>query len=419
MNKESTLTEFVQFAIVELVWGGIGEEDEIVVFATDNAGVRRNLTLLMERLKKLEVSNKNIRVVDIKQGRTQEEISFNFRVISSEIVRILKGERELYLDITHSFRSIPFLSLAGLVYATALSKNSGEKITVLYGAIEALGNIKEVRNMPEKKRKAPIFDLTKYVEYIEWSLAVNEFVRFGYSPSFEKLVSCESEENLVEAFGSVKLLEEAIFYSRCEVIKKIDIEQIRNGIRDLANRFRDINEVWNEFDRKVQSFELDANKRFLAAATWCLEHNLIQQGVTILQEGIISFIISMIQLDDKDRNLRNNISYMLHILGLEERKRRRVWQNLEEDKRNMIEAVISRLYKLNWLESDSYKDGIEAFLSCRKCKLGELAKSYRSLTDIRNDLNHCGVRKNPKPKSVKELRERFKESLNDIEKIIA
>lgn len=142
---------------------------------------------------------------------------------------------------------------------------------------------------------------------------------------------------------------------------------------------------------ELKTYTDDEHKNMLKVVKWCCEHNLIQQGITILEEGIVTFLCEKYGLDpnniDIDRKIINQASNIrVNKKPFEE------WQ--KESKAN--EQLIRRLL------DDEYFSKAATFLD--------------SMVNTRNDINHAGWRKSPfKPKVIEKNLCKF---LKEAEKLI-
>ena len=243
--------------------------------------------------------------------------------------------------ITHSFRSIPMLAVVVLNYAKALKqiKISG----IYYGAFEALGPISKVKEMEPEERIAPILDLTPLDALMEWSFAIDRYIGTGDARPVSSLTISSANE----------------------ILKETNLPLFRR-LKSQVARFRG--------DDVLDGVE---------AAKWCLEHNLVQQAYTILEETIISYMVKSIGRDIHDRTNREIATQSLRILR--ENMPFERWQPPASEKRDLTEAFCRCLMK---------NPGIR--------------KQMDALTQYRNDLNHAGYTKSPiKP-------ERFSKKLREI-----
>lgn len=124
--------------------------DEVVLFTTEGAA-RTNYASVAGRLP-------GCRKVDIPDGKSEQELWEIFRIVCNEV----RPEDEILFDITHGFRSLPFVSFLTMAY---LKETKGVRIgKVVYGAYEARDD-----------GGTPIFDLTGFISILDWFTAVRSF----------------------------------------------------------------------------------------------------------------------------------------------------------------------------------------------------------------------------------------------------
>jgi len=124
--------------------------DEIILFTTEGAS-QTNYPSVAGRLP-------GCRKVDIPDGKSEQELWEIFRIVCGEVH---PGD-EILFDITHGFRSLPFISFLTMAY---LKETKGVTIRkVVYGAYEA-----------RDEGGTPIFDLTTFVTILDWFAAVRSF----------------------------------------------------------------------------------------------------------------------------------------------------------------------------------------------------------------------------------------------------
>ena len=174
VEKEQWETKYIQEALLKLICKDWTRDDTAVIFMTEKAKKVNwyNQEDEGRRLKTiLDDFNIGVKEVLIPEGKTEDEIWEIFDIIINEI----EDGDEIIFDITHSFRSLPMLALVILNYIEVL-KNI-ELLGIYYGAYEA----KDSNNI------APIFDLTPLNEILEWSQAVNVFLKYGISGPFRDI----------------------------------------------------------------------------------------------------------------------------------------------------------------------------------------------------------------------------------------
>jgi hypothetical protein len=108
----------------------------------------------------------------------------------------------------------------------------------------------------------------------------------------------------------------------------------------------------------------------IQAAKWCLEHNLIQQGYTILQEFMISYCIIQIGKDYTDKNLRQLASQAMNIH----------FKQYPPD---------------SWFDpAKKHPELTLQFIEFFKTQDDLLFKLFDDISQLRNDLNHAGFNHN-------------------------
>jgi len=320
---------------------------------------------------KKEKLNFTIERVEIKDGGNEDEIWEIFQ----DVFNCLQEGDEVIFDITHSFRSIPMLAIVVLNYAKVLKKIKLRGI--YYGAYEA-----RVDNV------APILDLTAFDELLVWSQAIDRFLDAGDAGllaklavknvnDFKKIIrrSDKAEDTIKKIAEELSAFTDII--STCRGLKisskAKEIKYYLKHFEDIKNiRIKPFQPLIASIDKQMEPFGKNAILDGIQAAKWCLEHNLIQQGFTILQEIIISYFILKKgeSIDSKLHRMIASKAINIMFYAIEEQK----W-----DPKTKKYAELTRKY-------------------CDLCKSEkELVEKYAALSDFRNDLNHAGHRDNPKP----------------------
>jgi CRISPR-associated Csx2 family protein len=379
---------FVQEAAIEHFCEDWTQEDRIRIFTTDKAhsvnwvdngheDFTTKKKLAVEGLgKRLDRMNliPSVRPIWIPDGRSQSEIWKIFQIIFDELKQ---GDRVVF-DITHALRSIPLLVMVILNYAKVVRGVRPERIC--YGAFEVLGEIREVKEMPLELRNAPMFDLTPFDTLLDWTQAIDLFLTAGDASRATQLAEREVRQIKKELRRpdpgadflkrvALKLQDFSLNLSTCRgsnlsadaaalkgLLEDSTIPDHLPGFTPLLERLRD------ELDR----FSGQTLKDGLAAAQWCLDHNLIQQGFTILQEALVTHVTEKLGLDQLNHRDRDLVSQFVRLL-------RRI------EKRD-----------------DGQMPRTEALEACLRLLGGprEFAGAFDDLTGLRNDLNHAGWRTN-------------------------
>lgn len=135
--------------------------ERVSVLATAEAATKHE-DALRSGLSDLGVSL-DVRIIPT--GRSEEELRTQFRVFRDTLAD--GPERPLVIDITLGFRAQPFFAAAGLATLSAAGKLPSD-VRILYGAYEA-----------REDNTAPIWDLTPFLDMVEFAFSASTFRRTG------------------------------------------------------------------------------------------------------------------------------------------------------------------------------------------------------------------------------------------------
>ncbi|MFY9177648.1 MAG: CRISPR-associated protein Csx20 [Caldicoprobacterales bacterium] len=316
----------------------------------------------------------------------------------------LNDDDEIILDITHSFRYIPMLTFIVINYARIVKKC--RLSAVHYGAFEVLGNYNDVKEIPIEKRNAPIFDLTSFVDLFDWTMGIDRYLATGNASVIEKLTKKETKKinrsikkrvtkagkeadpailfkdpkALNSLAGSMKNFNDVVLTCRGQDITKAvsvlkkDISEVVDGA--ASDKIKPLSPIIGMLKERFDRFSHDNDKvNIIETAKWCLDNGMYQQGLTILQEGLISYLCNKFDIDVLKEGERNNIITYSYMIFKE------------------------------YIDADCFK------IDMKREKANQLFKLIYSMTEPRNDINHAGWRKGPARPS------KFPDALRDNIKI--
>ncbi len=157
-------TKYVAHAIAKL-W----EVNEVVVLATDKAWQAHG-----EELKQALRKQSKVKTINIPEGKTEKELWKQLKVLL-DVLTVVKGT-ELFLDITHGFRSQPFFAAGALGLLRMAGALDGVQVSVLYG-----------RYLKEESERSPIWDLTPMMELLDWAHGAAVLSATGQGGAFVKI----------------------------------------------------------------------------------------------------------------------------------------------------------------------------------------------------------------------------------------
>jgi CRISPR-associated Csx2 family protein len=373
-------TPFVQLALTHIF-----KPDEVVVFLTPQAesmnwlgekrpdkrtGKEYPETGLME-LSQNHFPEVSFVPVQIPNEQTEEDI---WKIFEKFQEHLDDGESIIF-DVTHSFRSIPIMSLACLHYVRSFRNVNLQGI--YYGNWEAKENRED-----DLSPRAPVINLTPFVDLMDWSMAVSEFISYGQSGLLKKLIDSGSDSFDAKRKGQLRSLAAALDKTSKSIVgcrgRDIFSGEIWKDITRLTEKLRKskdqtipaVTPLLDLIDQKINSLiveEIHASqevKNGLGVVRWCLEHNHIQQAYAILQETLITHLCDLGGIDPSNRDMRQLAAQCVKVREEEDRNN---WHKPAKDNLEKVDEILD-------------KAGDNFF------------KLYKNLSDLRNDVMHCRLK---------------------------
>lgn len=381
-DETKICTKYTQIAILQK---HNNEVDDIFVFLTKDAKEKNWIGdgNLYDQLLKLGIPNEKIHPIDIPNGFDNSQLNEIFEIIVGKVTENAK----LIIDVTHSFRSLPITFSSVLNY---LKKVKNVQINhIYYGAFEVLGNPRDVDNSPLENRIAPMLDITYLSAIQDWSFAIDNFLKFGNITELKSLSKQAINPILRETAGKdetartinyiISSLDELLSYIYACRSKDLllffnkDKGKIRHLIDNLEKitisnyLLPQLNEPFSKIKNKITSI-YDENPIIstIKIVEWCIDFNWIQQGYTLLQENLITYLLSLLNEDYNRIENRKALSSAINIIY--KSSPQETW----EGDINKIKFYIDQ------------KEIFEKFIN-----------DFVTLSDKRNDINHSGYRENP------------------------
>ncbi len=399
---------FVQEACIARWCTQWGADDRIFICVTDESeknnwhdnGHKVQLQGLETRLQLLCLAAPVEKVL-IPVGKKEEEIWDIFERVFS----LLDEGDNLYLDITHAFRSLPMLAMVILSYAKVMRNITVRAIS--YGAMEALGNLKKVENMRIEDRNVPVFDLLPFDRLQDWTTAIDRFSKTGdgkliqhlakqdITPILKQTKGQDRDAAALRAFG--KCLAE--FSGVVTTCRGLELSAKGNALRlsllELGGQkmIKPLHPLLEKIEPAFSVFQGEEITDGIAAAQWCEEHKLYQQSYTILLETMITFVVNKaLGKDGRNKDDRTLVNQCTAIIV--DDKPESEWLPPASNDKSITQQMIA------WLRPQQ-----------------DLLQGLRTLSDIRNDLNHAG--QNDKPRKMEAVQRNLSCHLEEMKKIVA
>lgn len=287
--------------------------------------------LTSAKLKKLEqaidreLGLTGSRCLLIKYGLNTEELMYNFDVFM-DIAELLQDGDEIYLDITHSFRSLSLFQYVMIDYIENLADKRIVIKKVFYGMLECAR---------EMEGKAPVVDLKMIYDMTRWIKAIHELDSYGNGYLVAELLE-EQDKNLAKKMRGFSDLINLNYLSGIRNQQDQLIRALPEQMPGPAARVvRYIKEYLMRFSRIREDslFQLEM-------ARWYFENKRYATGYIVMAESILTRVCELLgwkwdekvnreeakkvlsasrsdlarQLNDKYRNIariRNNIAHAL------------------------------------------------------------------------------------------------------------
>ena len=319
--------------------------EQITVFTTPL--IQRDEKGYLQYLR--EEFDSRLQIEHIPNGNSEIELWEIFQICADAVD---EGD-EIILDITHAFRSLPLLIF---VVAAYLQQVKSVKLKhIIYGAFEA---------RDPDKNQTPIFDLTPFVQLLNW---INAFAIFQNSGDAREIAKLNVPNNIEHALTSVStaLLTNRTLEAQAAISRfvHLDLNHSQNLLRQPVP-FRMLAEGLKDSYRNMGVYQPQDNpKQSLKAqygqTKWYIENQHYLQAITLMREWLVSW--ESIQLRPED------------------------W--LSQESRSIAEETLNERVK--------HQDSQPAKESASIAPHLISTKLWQQCRDLRNDFAHCGMRKDP------------------------
>ena len=181
--------------------GEINPEDEDYIDELENTIIKatKESNISDINIEKFnEKFNGKVEAIVTKFGINEIEIFENFNLIM-KIGEILNDGDEVYIDITHSFRSNAMWMFLIMNYVTDVLDKKIEIKKITYGMFEAGREIPRENNRP--KKRAPIIDLKVFYDLMKWIKGANEFKNYGNSYALLEMIDDNEVNKKIKTFS--------------------------------------------------------------------------------------------------------------------------------------------------------------------------------------------------------------------------
>lgn len=359
------------------------EIDRLIVFLTEESRNAKRPTDELTYFQQLEKLHSEKRLVTpeeiiIKSGKSEQELWEIFETIASNLH---KGD-ELIFDITHAFRSIPILSL--LVIAFLRETKEIKLKAIVYGAFEA----------KDENGNAPVFNLTPFVDLLDWLSATKQFKTTGNANLLVELLEKNNDRNLARTIKdlseSLRLLRPVFVMEKSQRLSgflKNETAKSFVKAKPVLQLFESIQESYSEFDLSEPKEEKNKEKfiqNLFKLAKWYYKKGQYVQSIATVRELIPTLVCYKMYFD-----------FFRY-----------------EDNRKIAEAY------LNQRDDKAPKDTETIKYDWDETRLPiKLKEFWQEVTNVRNDVLHVGF--NESPRKIDNIIKKNKEFIEQLEPIVS
>ena len=257
-----------------------------------------------------------------KYGMNELEIFENFNLII-KLQDELKDGDEVYLDITHSFRSNAFWMFLVMNYLTDVEDKNIKVKAITYGMLEA-----------QKDGVAPVVDLNAFYKILQWIKGANNFKNYGNSYLIEKNIENEKLSKKLKNFS--------------DALNMNYIGSLRQSINSLKKLEDDIDNLEGPAKLIIPKVIKDFMDRFASEdkdylfqaklAKWHFEQKRYAMAYININESIIGFIMDTLEFPlltgDRKRDENKLAKDWLNMI-ISRHENNKTYPNFKVDKDNM------------------------------------------------------------------------------------
>ena len=359
-------------------------EDEEYTFelleASSNA--KQNSEFSEINIKKFnDIFKEKAKIILTKFGVNTNEIFENFNLIM-EIGNMLNDGDEIYLDITHSFRSNAMWMFLVINYITDVLDKNIEVKMISYGMLEAKYNKEIVKNGEKKEIEiSPVINLKAFFDLMKWIKGANELKNYGNSYTILEMIDDKDVNKKIKTFSdSLNLNYLGTIKRNLESIKRImdKIDSIKGpGKLIIPNIVKDFIEIFGNIEKEYEFL--------FKIAEWNFNQKRYAMAAINLNEGLREIVADILEIEDRVsdfndekseifkyfKKIRQSIEYKpSHIKGTFDKKEEKIYKIFEHTRKIRNEIAHSKGEKdtaINDVESlKNYIKDIDVIIKDKK-----------------------------------------------------
>lgn len=331
--------------------------------------------------------------VSIPDGENEEELWTIFNTMTSEIE---EGDHIVF-DITHGFRFLPFLSFLAASFIRSIKSVTIEG--VFYGNFD----MRKPKPIPREKNpeaRAPIFDLTLFVNLLDWTGATEQFLQTGDTSRIGEMLQDKHRQlrtaNSAHGSETLPIALDGLGKQMGGLSLSLGLMQPREVLLGAHKLIKRLDQAIVETDKWVPPFS-----------------SLLDR----IREDF-----SPLAFDIDDSNLQTHLKGQWLLIKWYF-KRNQIVQAASLSREWMVSIACSEIGLTNWIsETDRKQAELSLHSSVHEPaslkyvpRTSVLSDVWRNLAQFRNQIDHCGMQTGAIPSSkLFEQVKRLQTSLREI-----
>lgn len=317
------------------------------------------------------------RIENIPEGKTEDELWEIFKIISNNI----GDSSELIIDITYGLRSLPFIAIS-ICQFVQVAKKEVKIRDIVYGAFEAREN-----------NIAPVFSMKSFLSIIDWSIATKQFTTMGNVFELSQILrdtqaithkeNKESKaQNLSKVANNLQRFHESLSLVRTG--------EIMSSSANIMARLLDVQKDIKEIPTAAPLGNLlDKIKERVEPIRTYAEEPVSSRGWLIAQAEAVHLLLQTQQYQQAITLARELlISLCCYTNNIYQDAEDKYWEQRKDMEKYVGRLISSRKEKRD-IMTDIESEPLQWIISEKYIML------FGKISDIRNDINHAGMRKEP------------------------
>lgn len=240
------------------------------------------------------------KVFPIYYGLNQQEIQNNFEIMV-EAMQFLKDGDEVYLDITHSFRSLPLFSTTALSFIKDVSNKKVEFKGIYYGMLDISREFED--------NIVPIVDLSYISNLQEWIKGAYSFSHYSNGTTLSELLKDKNKT----ASDKIKEFTQVISMNYLNELKT-QISQIITLTKEDSYKLPErliVPQVFKNFADKFNGLKRSSEFQFVLSQ-WHYENGNYALAYQCLVESIVTFVCEKEGFKETDNASREEAKNLIY-----------------------------------------------------------------------------------------------------------